>query len=203
MKLPIDSVLPEDIVLSLKKSLLDELQRAFALSKSTIETLDNYFIPVAYKKKQVILDYGERCTHCLLMVEGLVKSTFILDGIERIVWFMRKGEVVIAVHSWYDQQPSEEKLVAMENCICFALSFDQVKDLKLHHHDYALLALSLTEQYFNFSIQRTKWMQYTPQERLKDIHRMYPDLFLEIPSTDLAKFLGISRVTLNRIRKSL
>ncbi|WP_354375908.1 Crp/Fnr family transcriptional regulator [Pedobacter africanus] len=164
------------------------------------EEIRNRTRPVLYRQRDVILHYGQVCRYCLFLIRGLVRSTFILDGVEKIVWFMTSGDVVIAVHSWYEQKPSEEQLTALKETVCFAMSWEDVDELERKYPDWLALELALTQRYYRDAIQRTKWQQFTTEGRIQNLEQLYPKLFADVPAKHLANFLGISRETFSRRR---
>ena len=202
MRLPNSSArssIPEELIAAAYDGLIENFRSIYPISKEIEDQLRQNSVIVHYKPREVILNYGEVCNYCLICVNGIVKSTFILDGLEKIVWFMSPGDIVVAVHSWYDQKPSEEKLTALKDTICIAVSWQEVRRL-LADYGMQSVILALTEKYYSHAIQRTKWQQYSTDGKIENLEQLYPVLMQEVPSVDLANFLGVSRETFIRKR---
>src|SRR5690606_26784855 len=139
-------------------------ERFLQLAPFPQEALDEIRLrsqPVLYFQRETILDYGQTCRHCLFVIRGLVVSNFIMDGLEKIVWFMTGGDTVVAVHSWFDQEPSEEKLVALKETLAIALSWENIEYLRRSFSSFAELERASLIRHFTMVIQRTKWQQYS------------------------------------------
>lgn len=205
MKLPknSDSNLSEPAVVAIMDGFVGALREVSPLSNETTEMLFNNIQIVTYKAKETILDYGDICNYILFLVDGLVKSSFIEYDQERTVWFFRSGEIAVAVDSFHQQIPSDEKLITLQPSLCIAISKQAFEQIKSSNSDLLQLELKLIWNYYAFAMKRNKWLQFSNDEKLMDLERLYPKLFLEIPAIELARFLGISRQTLNSKRKGL
>ena len=168
------------------------------------ETLANYIRAKArvvfFEKEEVILDYQKVCNYVLFSFKGIIRSNFIIDGKEIPVWYNTPRNVVIAVHSWYTRQPSEEKLTATQDTLCTVLSWDDMEDIYSKHVEFNILVRKLTEIYIQQILPRTLWIHYDAYQKYKMGITNYWKIVSEISTSELAKFLGLARETLSRIR---
>ncbi|MEE1946415.1 Crp/Fnr family transcriptional regulator [Pedobacter sp. KR3-3] len=200
MQLPKHRIPPE-IVENAYRRLFEAMKALYPLSEEVLELFHHRSVPVLYKPKEIILNYGELCNYCLFALKGLVKSTFIVGGAEKIVWFMRGGDAIVGVHSWFDQEQSEEKITAIKETLCIAISWSDVQQLKKDRPDFLAFVLKLTERHYVLAIQRTKWQQFSTDEKIENLYELYPQLMQEVPVKDLASYLGISRETFTSKRR--
>jgi len=191
---------PEEIVERGYETLINSLRSISPLSEETIEHFRDLSQMVLYHPRDIIVGYGVVCNYCLLALRGLVKSTYLKKGVEKIAWFMGAGDVIVALDSWYEQSQSEEQLVAIKETICIAISYNHFELMKKEHRDFLDMVLKLTEYHYALAIKRTKWQQFSSDEKIENLEELYPVLMKEVPSTDLASFLGISRETFSRKR---
>jgi signal-transduction protein with cAMP-binding, CBS, and nucleotidyltransferase domain len=190
--------IPGELVEYAYSKLFEGFQQMAPFSQEVLDDIRRCSQPVLYRQRQTVLDYGQTCRYCLFTIRGLVLSTFIMDGLEKIVWFMAGGDTVIAVHSWFDQEPSEEKLTALKETLCIALSWANVEYLRNAYPGFAALERAILIRSFITVIQRTKWQQYSVDGRIDNLKQLYPHLLKEVPAKHLASYLGISRHTLAR-----
>jgi CRP-like cAMP-binding protein len=158
---------------------------------------------VRFKRKALILDYGETCGHVFFAARGLVRALFQREGIEQTCWFMGEGDIVIAVESFYSQQPSKERLVALEDTDCIALAWDDLQTIYANHVEFNVIGRKLTEFYYRQAIERTKWVCLSAKERYELLFTDYPKFFNRVPDVALASYLGIDKSYLSRIRTAV
>jgi CRP-like cAMP-binding protein len=156
---------------------------------------------IHYPKNATILDYGEVCKSCFFMLEGLVVARFTHDGQEKVSWFMGGGDMIVAVDSFYKQCASDEKLIALTDVICISLSYEALQKIYLDFPEFNFIGRRLTEEHYIRSMERNRWISFSPRERYHIILEKHPRLFREVSNTDIAAYIGIDKSTLYRIRK--
>ncbi len=157
--------------------------------------------PVSFKQDQVIIDYGDVCKHTYLMLSGFVRSTKILKSRgETVVWFLRGGDIVIAIDSFYTQTASDEKLTALKDCFTIALPWAELQEIYRDYLEFNVVARLLTEQYYRQALERTTWFYESPEVRYEHVLRAYPTIAEYVSVKELASYLGIARETLSRLR---
>lgn len=191
--------IPHELVEYSYEKLFERFLQLAPFSQEVLDEIRKRSQPVLYWQRETVLDYGQTCDYCIFTIKGLVLSTFIMgDGQEKIVWFMAGGDVVIAVHSWFGQESSEEKLTALKETLGIAVSWANIQYLLNTYLSFAALERALLIKHYTMVIQRTKWQQYSVDERIDNLKQLYPHLFKEVPIKYLATYLGVSRSTLGR-----
>ncbi len=155
---------------------------------------------VRFKKKAVILEYGEVCRHCFFSMKGLVTAVLEAEKGEEYVWFMGEQDIIISVESFYEQQFSLERLVALEETDCIALHWDDLQWIYDKHPAFERVGRLLTEYYYRQAIKRTNWIRLEAKKRYLALFQDYPKFFGRVPDGALASYLGIAQATLSRIR---
>lgn len=158
---------------------------------------------VKFKRGEVILDYGQVCRDIYFVVDGLVRSSFILDRGEKPMWYITTGEILIAVESFYTQLPSEEKLMALKSTTCVAMPKVVLDDLYHTHARFNIVGRKMTEKYYRQAMERTKGLHETPAARYEKMMRDYSNIVKQLSVREMANYLGIARETLSRLRRRL
>ncbi|SIO53771.1 Crp/Fnr family transcriptional regulator [Chitinophaga niabensis] len=158
-----------------------------------------------FKKRQVMIDYNQVCRNCYFAVKGLVRSIHIQDGIEKTQWFMAEQDIIIAVYSFFNQTPAEERLVALEDTICISLNFDKLEEIYLKFPVFNGVGRKLTEYYYQLAFDRTTWVTLSAKERYERLldSPVYGRFINRVPLAALASYLGIDKATLSRIRTDI
>lgn len=155
---------------------------------------------VVFKKNDLMLDYGEICRHVYFAGEGLVAAMFINDGREKTCWYMAEGNVIIAIDSFYNQAPSEERLQALEQTTCVALHIEHLTTLTKKYPEFLWVENMLTRRYYQQASARAKWVHCSAADRYALLLENYPNLNNRVSDASLASYLGISKVHFSRIK---
>jgi len=154
------------------------------------------------QKKVRILRPGQICDRIYFVEKGLLRC-FIRQGDEEICkWFMRAGDVVISVNSFFNQMPSTETIESLEECELHSITFAQLQELYRRHPEFRFIGQQLTETYYCRSeVRADNLIMKTSDERYIDLIRNYPELQKKkVPDKYLASYLGISPATYSRIK---
>lgn len=158
-------------------------------------------LPIRFKQDQVVIDYGDICKHVYFMLSGFVRSTKILKSRgETTVWFIRAGDIMIAVDSFYAQTGSDEKLTALKDTFCIALPWTELQALRQDYNNFKDVVTLLTEHYYRQALARITWYYESPGVRYEHLLKAYPEVAQHVSVKELASYLGIAPETLSRIR---
>lgn len=145
---------------------------------------------------------GEQvCEDLYFIVSGLLKCYYILHGKPVCDWFFGEGETVVAVDSFYDQIPSQDFIQALEDCLLFYITYDELNYLYRNFVEFNAVGRVLTHKYFRIWYRQARNIRMlTSEERYRLLLETQPDLINRVPVQDLASFLDMSREYLSRMR---
>jgi signal-transduction protein with cAMP-binding, CBS, and nucleotidyltransferase domain len=168
-----------------------------ALTNSIVSSCEIF----AFKRNDIILDYGETCRHCYFCISGMVTAKYIKDGREKAKWFFAENDLITSVKSFFRQIASADKLIAKEPTICLAIPWEKLEHIYDTHPEFNKVGRKLTEYYYELAEDRAIWVNNTAEERYNLLFREYPKLVNRITDTELSSYLGISRQYLSKIKK--
>jgi CRP-like cAMP-binding protein len=87
-------------------NLLKLFQSIIPLSEEIKTALAFYLKIEQFEKKTHLLKEGQICNNIYFIEQGLVRSYYTKDGNEICSWFMKEGDVIISVDSFYNRKPS-------------------------------------------------------------------------------------------------
>lgn len=153
------------------------------------------------KKEEHLLVEGQLCENLYFIVSGLLKCYYILHDKKVCDWFFGEGETVVAVDSFYDQIPSEDFIQALEDCLLFYITYEELNYLYKTFVEFNVVGRVLTYKYFRIWHRQAKNIRkLTTEERYRLIMDTQPDLINRVPVQDMASYLGMSRENLSRMR---
>ena len=154
-------------------------------------------------KKEFLLQEGKQCDHIYFIEKGLFRCYYTNDSAKEICsWFMRTGDVIISVESFFKRIPSWENIQALEDGTVYFINYKQLAEAYKKYPEFNFIGRVLTEHYYCQSEQRLYWLRMnTAADRYQLLLKNYPWIIQQVSSTNIASFLGISLETLSRLRK--
>ncbi|MFN3850531.1 MAG: Crp/Fnr family transcriptional regulator [Spirosomataceae bacterium] len=183
--------------------IISYISKYISLTSEEIETINNQNLIRYYKKNEVLLAEGEHARECYFVLSGCVRAYYLIDGEERNTEFYIENQSITPV-SYQTKQPSEYYLACLEDCI-LALGNDE-RNRKLIEKVPKLTSLIMqmnNEILIQKTIEFDEFKTYSPEQRYLNLLEKRPDLVNRVPLYHLASYLGITQVSLSRIRKRI
>jgi|SRR5579871_710742 len=186
------------------EKLLEFLQSIHPLSEGLLKFLSDHLKYKELSRKSYLLEAGQTCRHICFIETGLLRCFYLHNGTEVCSWFMKEGDVIVSVESFFNQKPSYESIQAIEPCCVHYITHDELQYAFTHFPEFNFTARVLTEKYYAMSEQRlfAIRMQRAP-ERYTYLLEKFPELVLRVPSKYIASYLGITEVTLSTLKRKL
>ena len=181
-------------------NLLNFLQSILPLSDELKTALSFYLKVKEFKKKTHLLKEGQVCNYIYFIEQGLVRSYYVKDGNEICSWFMKQGDVIISVASFYTRKPSYESIQAIEDTTAYFISYDELQILYKKFVEFNIIGRVLTEKYYQLSEERLYSIRKQKSvERYNFLLTHHPEILQRVPRKYIASYLGVTEETLSRI----
>ncbi|WP_346882663.1 Crp/Fnr family transcriptional regulator [uncultured Algibacter sp.] len=180
-----------------------KLEKLKAKSEEAYIAFNEAFKKGSAKKNTILEPSNNVCTHLYILDSGSTKQFRDKeDGTEHIIWFNFKGDLVTAFRSFVEQTNTNEGIKVIEDCEFLMISREKCYQLVEKYHEVETFFREMLEIYLIQSEERMFFLQaLTAKEKYAYLLRNMPHFIQELPQKELAKFLGITRETLSRIRK--
>ncbi|MCW3074587.1 MAG: Crp/Fnr family transcriptional regulator [Flaviaesturariibacter sp.] len=181
--------------------LLRFLNSVHPLSEALLDHLRTILKPRELSRKEYLLKAGHICRHICFIEQGLLRCFYMKEDHEVCSWFMKEGDVIISVESFYTQKPSYESIQALEDCILYYIEYNELQQIYRRFPEFNFTGRVLTENYYALSEQRLYSMRMQrSQERYDYLMEHHSELVLRVPAKYLASYLGITEVTMSKIK---
>lgn len=141
------------------------------------------------------------CRHLYFIKKGIVKFCFDSDGKEFIMRFFAEGILFTDLESWNKRQRSDYRIVALEPTEFFTIPLFEFEELCQQHHPLERFYRKImTRASLNMMERIKEILEEDATKRYSNFVEQHPTLLRRISLGDLSKYLGITQVSLSRIR---
>ncbi|MDI9341914.1 MAG: Crp/Fnr family transcriptional regulator [Sediminibacterium sp.] len=154
--------------------------------------------------KTILLNEGDIAKHVFYIKKGCLRIYFNHEGKDITFQFFFEGESVSSIESFRTNQPSLFTIESIEPCVIYSIS-------KRNLQAITDTSPKIKEQIDQFTFERLVYYQKlflsriknNPEKRYLELLENNPKIVLRVPQHYLASFLGITSVSLSRIRNRL
>jgi len=177
------------------------IQQSTGINGSELDILLSRFEERIVKKKTAILKSGKIAKEVYLVIEGCLRLYYEKDGEDLSAYFFTEGMFAGAYDSFTSQQPSRHSIEAIEDSTVLVISYVDWMTLFEEFPWMNEFVRKVIERRFIALHQLfTSYILDSPEERYMHLLKNYPDLINRVPQHQLATFLGVTPVSLSRIR---
>lgn len=159
------------------------------------------------KKNECFVEAGKTCKELGFIIRGAVRFCNIVDGKEVTGYFCFENSFVTAIKSYLTGSPCLYTIKTLEDTVFVTISKENMQAMLAH----SLLSCKierfgrLVSESFNilFEDRLKSFIVKTPEERYRDLLESGKEIVTRIPVQYIAQFIGITPVSLSRIRKRL
>lgn len=185
-------------------SFLNFLNQIQSLSSKSREAVLSLCSLISIGKNQNLQEIGQKCRTIYFVKEGLARIYYLKDGIEVTEYFAFENDLIIRAESLFRDKPSSKAIQALENTIFIGIPADELFSLFDQFSDIERLFRKIIEQAYVHTVNRIETIQFhSAEERYAQLLEEKPSLIQRIPLKHIASYLGITQVSLSRIRASL
>jgi CRP-like cAMP-binding protein len=123
---------------------------------------------------------------------------------EKTVRFAKEKDFTTCSKSFLNNEPSTEYLQAIEDTKVIIFETAKLKKYTLENIRLMRFWNDALSKTLNDAVERVEFfVSLTPQERYEELLRKAPDLIHRVPQKYLASYIGVTTVSLSRIRSRL
>ena len=185
------------------ESLIKSLNALYPLSPPLEQHLRAILQYDEWAAKKLLLRAGHVCERIGFIESGLLRCYYKEGWQEVTAWFMKEGDTVISVKSFFRQCPGHEYIQALEPTAIWSITYQQLQHCYQLYPEFNTIGRILTEQYYMLSEDRLYAMRRKrAADRFAFMQHHFPDLLTRVPVTAMASYLGIAQETLSRVRSA-
>ncbi|MCB9063541.1 MAG: Crp/Fnr family transcriptional regulator [Chitinophagales bacterium] len=157
-----------------------------------------------YKKGDVILREGQMAKECYMVLKGLIREYYIVDGEEKTTNFFMEMEPVNSFSSRKNNKPSKHFLVCAEDCaVTVSTNSLEAEMCRLIPRLESIIRDAVEKETGKMQEEMANFITTSPEDRYTQLMNEKPELLNRVPQHQIASYLGVKPETLSRIRKRL
>jgi CRP-like cAMP-binding protein len=183
------------------ESLFKYLEKFSQLSDEAKEAISRISGFVEVKKNKDLQPIGHTCKTIYFLKKGLARIYYYKEDIDITESFSFENKIVVRFESLFAGQPSKKGIQAIEDSEFIAINAIQLSKLYDKFPEIERLFRKITEAELVENINRVESIQFnTAEERYKGLIKEAPNVLKRVPLKYVASYLGITPVSLSRIR---
>lgn len=185
----------------------DMLERILAGSPDFRKLWNTYrssFVEKTVPAKTVLLREGQTAKNIFFIRKGCLRASIVHHGREITFQFFFENDIVASFESFQSQHPSTIRISSVESTELLVLPKERFESMLKRSPELKDLLLEYVMRRFSdYSKLFLSYLCDTPRERYRRLAEEHPDILQRVPLHLIASYLGITPVSLSRIRKSI
>ena len=184
--------------------MINVLKGINAEGKNIWEIYKEFFKEASIDAKTVLLREGETPKNVYLVRKGCLRLGFTAKGKDFTFQFFFENEPVASIESLMKNEPSPFFIESIEPSELYILKKENFERIKSEVPEMKEAMHRLFERRLShYSKLFLSFIKNTPLERYKELVQNEPRIIQRVPQHYIASYLGITPVSLSRIRKKV
>ena len=168
---------------------------------SELEIIMPYFEARKFKKKSILLDIGKVSNEVFYIIKGCIRLYCEKDGEELSTYFFTENMFAGSYDSFLSRKTSKVAIETLEECEVLVLTHEaQEKLYDIFPKMNEFIRKAIEQRFVLLHDLFISYLLNSPEERYLMLQKERPELLQRIPQHQIASFLGVTRVSLSRIR---
>lgn len=181
--------------------LLTFFRKINPISKEAEQAIIDLASLVSVKKNQDLQPMGVTCRTIYFVQSGLARIYYYKDGNEITEYFAFENDIIVRAESLFTGKPSKKAIQAVEDTVFIGIPSAQLFEVYDSFPDIERLFRKITESAYVDTVNRIESIQFhSAEERYNQLLSENPSMIQRIPLKHIASYLGITQVSLSRIR---
>lgn len=173
------------------------------LSADTKKALTEVCSTVTVKKNETLQPFGHTCKTIYFIKSGIARIYYYKDGTDITECFAFEGNIIARVESLFTGKPSQKAIQILENAEIIAINATQLFKLYDIYPQIERLFRLIFETAYVETISRIESIQFHSAEERYLALLKETEIVQKIPLKHIASYLGITQVSLSRIRATI
>jgi CRP-like cAMP-binding protein len=184
-------------------SLLEYFNKYNKISAEAYEAIAGISELLSIKKNRDLQSIGHTCRTIYFISKGAARIYYYKDGTDITEHFAFENSISVRVESLFTNKPSRKAIEIIEDAEVVAI--DAIGLFKLYdvYPEIERLFRKIFEEGYVETVNRLESIQFhSAKDRYNALLTEHPNILQRVPLKHIASYLGVTQVTLSRIRAS-
>ena len=183
------------------EALFQYFRKFNTLSKEAEKAIAEISSTVTIKKNKDLQPIGHTCKTIYFVNKGVARIYYFKDGIDITERFFFENSIIARVESLFTGKPSRKAIQILEDAEIIAINANHLFKLYDDYPETERLFRKIFESAYVETVNRIEGIQFhSAEERYSALLNEAPDVLIRVPLKYVASYLGITQVSLSRIR---
>lgn len=181
-----------------------KIRQLYPLPKASLEQLLALLETSELPKGSFLFKAGLVSHRIYFLEVGIARAFCYKEDKEVTFWFGAEGDIILPYYSYIANKPGYETVELLEDSLLYSIDLQSIQELFRTDIALANWGRKLAEYELVKTEERFIGMQFqTALERYKALLAQHPQLLQRVQLGYIASYLGVTQVTLSRIRAEL
>ena len=175
-----------------------------SLSKAAVEKISAYTSAVNYPKGFVLIHADKIESNFYILESGIARAYSDGENQQITFWFGQSGSILFSFNSYINNKPGYENIELLEDSVLIQINTRDLFSLYNDNLEIANWGRKIVEQELIATERRLIDRSFKgAAERYEDFLTQSPELIIRVALKHIASYLGVTQVTLSRIRAAV
>lgn len=180
------------------------IKSVYPLSEDRLQQFTAMLEAVELKKGHLLFREGKTCRDLYFLEKGIARAYCSTGDSNLTFWFGMEGDFLMSFNGYVNNSIGYETMELLEDALLYKVPVAELEHLYQTDLQFANWGRKLTEKELIQTEERFISRQFkTATERYKALMEEAPELLRRVQLGYIASYLGITQVTLSRIRAEL
>lgn len=180
------------------------LNQFYPLPNSSYQNLEYLFSEINFPKGHLLFHENKIEKDIYFIKKGIVRAYTQTPDSETTFWFGKEGEAVLSMRSYVFNEKGYETIELLEPCNFYKIKHADLQDI----YDRDITVANWGRKFAEHELIKTEQRLISKLigsagERYLKLLQDHPELLQRVPLGYIASFLGITQVSLSRIRAAI
>lgn len=152
----------------------------------------------------MLLRQGQRCDHFYIIEKGFARIFSMIDDRDTTILFARENDIITSTHALFTGGGSTENIELLEDATLLKINYKAFLNLAKGHPHFLDLYARWMEKHYLLLEDRALSLQFdSALARYQKLLTREPFILQRASLNSIASFLGMSPVTLSRMRAQI
>lgn len=181
--------------------IISSITEICGMSNTSITQLTSQMNRHDLLKKHMLIKAGIVDRNYYFIEKGLTRSFCLIDGEEKTTWFSKEGDITFSMLSSYEEKPGYEFVDLLEDSIIYSIPVQSLNSLYEENIEIANWSRLVHQKAFlDLELRHIAMITQSANERYENFIMERSNLNNRINLKYIASFIGVTQVTLSRLR---